>query len=87
MRLTGLLYSRRTFALGAKSCACCLELVEGGAISRGDIDAIIDADRDKYDFDVVIVDEAQDWPQPEAHADEACHGPAETVPRAGAPNQ
>lgn len=49
-----------------RDCSECLELVEGGAISRSDIAAIIDADQDKFDFDAIIVDEAQDWPQPEA---------------------
>lgn len=57
-----------------KDCQDCLDLLEGGAVSRGDIEAIIDADRDKYDFDVVIVDEAQDWPQAEARLLAALYG-------------
>jgi len=49
-----------------QECQECLDLLEGGAISRGDIDAIIGADQERYAFDAIIVDEAQDWPQPEA---------------------
>lgn len=57
-----------------RDCRECLELVEGGAISRTDIGAIIDADPERYDFDAVIVDEAQDWPQPEARLLAALYG-------------
>lgn len=57
-----------------QDCQDCLDLVAGGAILRTDIDAIIDADQDKYEFDAIIVDEAQDWPQPEARLLAALYG-------------
>lgn len=46
-------------------CVEALELIEGGAVSRDEIDEIIHADPDKFDFDQVFVDEGQDWPSGE----------------------
>jgi hypothetical protein len=47
-------------------CDECLGLLVGGAISESDVERVIAADPDSFAFDGVIVDEAQDWPQPEA---------------------
>lgn len=48
------------------ACRDCVALLEGGAVTRADIKGIVIADPDKFGFDAIIVDEAQDWPQPEA---------------------
>lgn len=48
-----------------KNCDAALELLRGGAITVDDVTDIIKAYPDRYDFDCVIVDEAQDWPQGE----------------------
>lgn len=55
-------------------CAECLELIEAEAISRADILSVIDNDPDALFFDAIIVDEAQDWPQPEARLLAAIYG-------------
>lgn len=55
-------------------CEECLSLVHGGAISRDDIDNEITADIDTLGFDAIIVDEGQDWPQPEARLLAAIYG-------------
>jgi hypothetical protein len=55
-------------------CAECLELIAGDAISRADIEKVIDDHPDALAFDAVIVDEAQDWPQPEATLLAAIYG-------------
>ena len=47
-------------------CRECLALIEAGALTSSDIAAIIEGDPDEFAFDAVIVDEGQDWPQPEA---------------------
>lgn len=57
-----------------KDCQDCLDLLDGGAVSGADIEAIIASDRERYAFDVIIVDEAQDWPQPEARLLAALYG-------------
>ena len=49
-----------------KVCNECIGLLEGGAISPADVHKTIDHDPDALRFDAIIVDEAQDWPQPEA---------------------
>jgi hypothetical protein len=46
-------------------CVEALELIEGGAVTVDEIDAIIHADPDTFDFDQVFVDEGQDWPSGE----------------------
>jgi hypothetical protein len=67
-------------------CTDCLDLVLGGAISRGDIDAVIDADEERFNFDAIIVDEAQDWPQAEARLLAALYG-GEKISIADGPEQ
>lgn len=57
-----------------KECSECTDLIVGGAISRGDILAVIEEDWEKFSFDAIIVDEAQDWPQPEAKLLTALYG-------------
>jgi len=47
-------------------CKQALELIRGGAVSVEDINAIKENDPDAFDFDAILVDEGQDWPQPEA---------------------
>lgn len=47
-------------------CEECLGMLEAGAITRADIEKVIDADPELFAFDAIIVDEAQDWPQAEA---------------------
>jgi len=38
------------------------EMLNKDAITRADVDAVTEADPDRFDFDIVAVDEAQDWP-------------------------
>lgn len=56
-------------------CAAARDLIAGGAISAKDIRQIIDDNPDQYDYDCVVVDEAQDWPQMEADLLKALYGP------------
>ena len=49
-------------------------MINGGAISRADIEKAVDDDPDTLAFDAIIVDEAQDWPQPEATLLAAIYG-------------
>lgn len=48
------------------SCATVNELISGGAVRDDDIERIIAEAPGAYLFDVIVVDEAQDWPQSEA---------------------
>lgn len=48
------------------NCSEALEAFKQGALHGEDIKRIIAADEESFDFDAIIVDEAQDWPQPEA---------------------
>ncbi|WAT19255.1 NERD domain-containing protein/DEAD/DEAH box helicase [Aurantiacibacter sp. MUD11] len=57
-----------------QECSEALELIRAGAITREDIAAVLNADLDRFDVDVIIVDEAQDWPQPEAQLLSALYG-------------
>jgi len=57
-----------------QECSEALELIRAGAITREDIAAVITADPDRFDVDAIIVDEAQDWPQPEAQLLSALYG-------------
>lgn len=66
LRRLGLEADPGAFELYEQQCDECLRMIEGGAISRDDIAKVIDDDPDAFAFDAVIVDEAQDWPQPEA---------------------
>lgn len=62
------------FAGYEKLCAECIDMIDQGAITRADIEAKIADDPDALDFDAIIVDEAQDWPQPEARLLAAIYG-------------
>lgn len=55
-------------------CNECLRMIEGSAVSRDEIDKLIEEDADTLGFDAIIVDEAQDWPQPEARLLVALYG-------------
>jgi hypothetical protein len=57
-------------------CSGALELIEGGAIGPGDVREIISGKPDHYDYDCIIVDEAQDWPQVEADLLKALYDPS-----------
>lgn len=46
-------------------CVEALKLIEGGAVTRDEIDEIIHGDPDTFDFDQIFVDEGQDWPSGE----------------------
>ncbi|MES0826579.1 hypothetical protein [Ruegeria sp. SCP11] len=56
-------------------CAEALELIEGGAVTREDIEKIIYGDPDFFDFDHVFVDEGQDWPSGETALLKALYDP------------
>lgn len=56
-------------------CKEAIEMVQSGAISRDDIDAISRDFPDRFDFDAVIIDEAQDLPQEEAELLSLLFGP------------
>ena len=47
-------------------CLQALDLINAGAISPADIQSIKDESSDKFDFDLIFIDEGQDWPQVEA---------------------
>ena len=47
-------------------CTSAIELIKGGAVTPTDIEAIVKSAPEKYDFDAIVIDEAQDWPQSEA---------------------
>lgn len=55
-------------------CEAALELLRGGALEARDLAAIARQDPERFEFDAVVVDEAQDWPQPEADLLAALHG-------------
>ncbi len=56
-------------------CNEALELIEGGAVTREEIDEVIYADPDIFDFDHVFVDEGQDWPSGETALLKALYDP------------
>lgn len=47
-------------------CEDALDMFKKGALGDADIAPLLDENHEEFDFDVVIVDEAQDWPQAEA---------------------
>lgn len=47
-------------------CSTALEWIDTGTVSEADIAKAKDAEQSLLDFDVVLVDEGQDWPQAEA---------------------
>jgi hypothetical protein len=55
-------------------CADALEMLRAGAIGSEDVSKIVSADPDRFDFDVVVVDEAQDWPENEVALLKALYG-------------
>jgi len=55
-------------------CRLAVEHVAGGAVTRTDIHKVIAEHQEQYDFDSIVVDEAQDWPQPEADLLKALYG-------------
>jgi hypothetical protein len=56
-------------------CRTAFEMLEKGAIHREDIQAVMDNDPDLFDFDGIVVDEAQDWPDYEVELLKALYGP------------
>ncbi|MDW3116931.1 MAG: AAA family ATPase [Roseovarius pacificus] len=56
-------------------CVEALELIEGEAVTRDEIDEIINRDPDTFDFDQVFVDEGQDWPSGETALLKALYDP------------
>lgn len=56
-------------------CVEALELIEGEAVTRDEIDAIIYGDPDTFDFDQIFVDEGQDWPSGETALLKALYDP------------
>lgn len=46
-------------------CRAALELIQGGALTPADIEAVKLAEPDRFAFDYIIADEAQDWPTAE----------------------
>jgi hypothetical protein len=56
-------------------CAEALKIIEGGAVTRTEIDEIIYSDPDFFDFDHVFVDEGQDWPSGETTLLKALYDP------------
>lgn len=55
-------------------CEAALALLAGGVLEPRDVAAVVARDRDRFEFDAVVVDEAQDWPQAEADLLAALHG-------------
>ncbi len=70
----GLKPPRDSFDRYEEQCEECLRLIEGAAISRADILKVIEDDPETFAFDALIVDEGQDWPQPEARLLAALYG-------------
>jgi len=56
------------------NCKSALELISEGVLRQDDIDGIVSAEPDRYDFDCVFVDEAQDWPKDEGDLLKALYG-------------
>jgi hypothetical protein len=56
-------------------CRGALEAINVGAVTRADIEVVFNQDPDRFRFDIVAVDEAQDWPQAEADLLKAVYGP------------
>ena len=49
-----------------EACASAVELIKGGVLQKDDVAEMVASNPSLYDFDIVVVDEAQDWPQAEA---------------------
>lgn len=63
------------FSTYPQLCSEAVELIEGGAVAREEIDEIIYSDPDFLDFDHVFVDEGQDWPSGETALLKALYDP------------
>lgn len=63
-------------AAGAYETLCkkALEFIEQEAITLDDVAAVTQSDPDLYDYDAVVIDEAQDWPQEEADLIKVLYG-------------
>jgi hypothetical protein len=57
-------------------CVDALSYIEKGAIGQEEIDAIRIANPTEFSFDIILVDEAQDWPQAEAALLIRLYGPS-----------
>jgi len=60
-------------------CLEALELFAAGALGDQDVEKHMSADPWGLDFDAVVIDEAQDWPQAEADLLARIHGPSRLV--------
>lgn len=56
-------------------CADALSYIEKGAIGQEEIDTVKSTSPTEFSFDIVLIDEAQDWPQPEAALLSRLYGP------------
>jgi hypothetical protein len=56
-------------------CEAAVEMIVSGAVTSEDIEKIISAEPDKFDFDHVFVDEGQDWPRGETALLKALYSP------------
>ncbi len=56
-------------------CATASELFSTGAVAGPDIQGLVKSEPDRFDFDYVVVDEAQDWPAAELAVLKAFFGP------------
>jgi hypothetical protein len=65
---------RRDFSAYEDLCASSVELLESGVIDANDVSQLINDNEEKFDFDTVVVDEAQDWPQAEVNLLKALYG-------------
>ncbi|RIZ56752.1 AAA family ATPase [Vibrio sp. PID23_8] len=55
-------------------CSTALDMLTGKAITEEDIDAVRNSDDDTFDFDLIFIDEAQDWPQAEVELVKQLYG-------------
>ncbi|MNS70672.1 hypothetical protein D3C72_1040190 [compost metagenome] len=56
-------------------CLAALELIQAGALTAADIEAVKLKEPDRFAFDYIIADEAQDWPAPELELIKALYAP------------
>lgn len=60
-------------------CAAALRWIDAGTVSQEDIAAAKDREPTLFDFDVLLIDEGQDWPQSEADLLTRLYDPAHIV--------
>src|SRR5690606_31843450 len=58
-----------------RGCSAANELIAGGAISGCDLTALVARKSGLFDFDAIVADEAQDWPQSEGDLLKRLYGP------------